>query len=148
MKITLLSEESIRLDGSWGPLTIEAESADQTYSPFHMLASSLAVCTHSVLASWASNAKISADDIAIEVSWAFAENPHRVGDMKLEFEWPSLPPARVETAKRVAALCTVHATLQHPPSISTELRAAPTGHAASHEHAHEHSHAHTHAHDE
>lgn len=148
MKITLLSEESIRLDGSGGLLTIEAESADHTYSPFHMLASSLAVCTQSVLASWASNARISADDIAIEVSWSFAENPHRVGDLKLEFEWPSLPPARVEAAKRVAALCTVHATLQHPPSISTELRATPTGHAASHEDAHGHSHAYIHAGDE
>ena len=124
MKITLLSEESIRLDGLGGPLMIEAESAEQTYSPFHMLASSLAVCTHSVLMSWATNAKIKADDLAIEVSWSFAEKPHRVGDMKLAFEWRDLPKERIETAKRVAALCTVHATLQHPPTIAVEARSA------------------------
>lgn len=118
MKITLESEESIRLDGLGGSLTIEAESPEQTYSPFHMLASSLAVCTHSVLMSWAMNAKIEADDLAIAVSWSFAEKPHRVGDMKLTFDWPGLPKERLETAKRVAALCTVHATLQHPPTIS------------------------------
>ena len=122
MKITLLSEESIRLDGLGGPLTIEAESAEQTYSPFHMLASSLAVCTHSVMMSWASNANIHADDLAIEVSWSFAEKPHRVGDMKLTFEWPGLPRERVETAKRVAALCTVHATLQHSPTVAIDAR--------------------------
>ena len=124
MKITLLSEESIRLDGLGGPLTIEAESPEQTYSPFHMLASSLAVCTHSVMMSWASNAKIEADDLAIEVSWSFAEKPHRVGDMKLTFDWPGLPKERVETAKRVAALCTVHATLQHSPTVAIDARSA------------------------
>ena len=123
MKITLLSDESLRLDGLGGSLTIEAESPDQSYSPFHMLASGLAVCTHSVLMSWATNAKIQADDLAIEVSWSFAEKPHRVGDMKLTFEWANLPKERVETARRVAALCTVHATLQHPPTISIDARA-------------------------
>jgi len=123
VKITLLSDESLRLDGLGGPMTIEAESPDQSYSPFHMLASGLAVCTHSVLMSWATNAKIHADDLAIEVSWSFAEKPHRVGDLKLTFEWADLPKERVETAKRVAALCTVHATLQHPPTISIEARA-------------------------
>lgn len=123
MKITLLSDESLRLDGPGGSLTIEAESHDQSYSPFHMLASGLAVCTHSVLMSWATNARIRADDLAIEISWSFAEKPHRVGDMKVTFEWADLPKERVETAKRVAALCTVHATLQHPPTISIDARA-------------------------
>ena len=129
MKITLLTEESIRLEGLGGSLTIEAESLEQTYSPFHMLASSLAVCTHSVLMSWATNAKIEAEDLTIDVSWSFAEKPHRVGDMKLTFDWPGLPPQRLETARRVAALCTVHATLQHSPTIAIEARstAAPVG---------------------
>lgn len=122
MKITLLTEESIRLDGLGGPLTIEAESADQQYSPFHMLASGLAVCTHSVLVSWANNAHIHTDDLAIEVSWAFTEKPHRIGEIRLTFEWPDLPPARIETAKRVAALCPIHATFHHTPTISIEAR--------------------------
>ena len=135
MKITLLSEESIRLEGTAGPLTIEAESADQTYSPFHMLASALAVCTWSILVSWATNAKMEADDLAIEVGWSFAEKPHRVGEYRLTFEWPSLPADRAETAKRVAALCPVHGTLHHPPSVTIEARAnaeAATPLASSH----------------
>ena len=45
MKITLLSEDSIRLEPIPGPMTIEAPSAEQSYSPFHMLASGLAYCT-------------------------------------------------------------------------------------------------------
>src|SRR5215207_1864928 len=102
MKITLISDDAIRLEPIPGPMTIEAESADQLYSPFHMLASSLAFCTYSVLASWASNAKLESDDIAVEVRWTFAEDPHRVGEMDMKIEWPSLPEARRSAASRVA----------------------------------------------
>ena len=80
MKITLLSDERIRLDGKAGPLSVEAESAEMQYSPFHMLASGLATCTYSVLASWGTHAKLPVDDLSIEVGWTFAENPHRVGN--------------------------------------------------------------------
>ena len=121
MKITLLSDEAIRLEQTPGPLTIEAANADMSYSPFHMLGSSLAMCTMSVLHSWATHAKITADDLVIDVSWSFSEKPHRVGDIKLAFEWPSLPEGRREAAKRATALCAIHATLSHSPAIAVEL---------------------------
>ena len=118
MKITLLSDEAIRLEVGPGAMTIEALTPEQSYSPFHMLGSSLAYCTWSVLASWASHANISPDDLAIEVRWAFAEKPHRVGSMEMTFTWPSLPENRREAAKRASKLCAVHATLSQPPAIS------------------------------
>ena len=130
MKITLLSDDRIRLDGRPGPMTIEAESAEMTYSPFHMLASSLATCTHSVLASWATNAKLPADDLAIEVGWTFAENPHRVGEMNVEVLWPSLPEERRAAAQRVADLCTVKVTLKQPPEVTTQVSGAEAPAAA------------------
>lgn len=118
MKIVLSGEEQIRLEAVPGPLTIEAPNAGTQYSPFHMLASALAVCTYSVLASWASNAEISAADLAISVSWSFAEKPHRVGEISMDLAWPSLPAERVQVAQRAALLCPIHATLSHPPAIS------------------------------
>jgi uncharacterized OsmC-like protein len=121
MKITLVSEDAIRLEPTTGPMTVEAQSQDQLYSPFHMLASGLAFCTYSVLASWASNAKIESADIAIEVSWSFADDPHRVGDMQMKVEWPSLPEQRKTAAGRVAELCAIHATLKHSPNIATSV---------------------------
>ncbi|HVF40213.1 MAG TPA: OsmC family protein [Gemmatimonadaceae bacterium] len=121
MKITLLSEEAIRLEPTPGPLTVEADSADQLYSPFHMLASSLAFCTYSVLASWASNANLNVDDLAVEVRWTFAEDPHRVATMDMKMEWPSLPEGRNAAAQRVAGLCAVHATLTHSPTITATV---------------------------
>ena len=118
MKITLVSDDSIRLEPIPGPMTIEAPSADQSYSPFHMMASGLAYCTFSVMYAWAEHANLDAADLTIDVSWTFADDPHRVANYDLRFKWPALPPNRLEAAKRVAELCTVHATLQHPPTIS------------------------------
>ena len=120
MKITLLADDAIRLEPVAGPMTIEAASADVTYSPFHMLGSSLATCTFSVIQSWATHAKISLDDLVIDVRWKFGENPHRVSDVAVTFDWPSLPANRVAAARRVAELCTIHATLHHPPHVTVE----------------------------
>lgn len=129
MKITLLSDESIRLEPVEGAMTIEALAPDQQYSPFHMLASSLAYCTWSVLASWASHIDVPADDLTIEVRWSFTEKPHRVGDIDLTFDWPGLPENRRAAAKRASALCAIHATLSHPPTITVEQ--AGVGEAAT-----------------
>ena len=121
MKITLLTDERIRLEGEGGPLTIEAESPDQSYSPFHMMASGLASCVYSVLHSWGSNAGMPVDDLAIEVGWSFAEEPYRVGSYDVDLVWPSLPPERGAAASRAAHLCTVHQTLLNPPEITTRV---------------------------
>lgn len=122
MKITLLSDERIRLDGKAGPLSVEAESAEMQYSPFHMLASGLATCTYSVLASWGTHAKLPVDDLAIEVGWKFAEEPHRVGEMNVDVIWPSLPEARRNAAVRAAGLCTVTRTFEQPPKVAVEVK--------------------------
>jgi uncharacterized OsmC-like protein len=124
VKIILLSDDSIRLEPATGQLTIEAESANQEYSPYQMFASGLAVCTFGVLQSWGSNIGLSADDLVIDVSWSFAENPHRVGAIELSYEWPSLPADRVKVAQRVAELCPLHKTLTHSPEMTIRHAAA------------------------
>jgi uncharacterized OsmC-like protein len=118
VKLTLLSENAIRLEPIPGPMTIEASSADQTYSPFHMIGGGLAFCTFSVMFAWAEHVGLEADDLTLDVSWTFVDDPHRIDAFDLRFNWPSLPPKRLEAAKRVAELCTIHATLQHPPTIA------------------------------
>jgi uncharacterized OsmC-like protein len=133
MKIILLSDDAIRLEPIPGPMTIEALSTEQSYSPFHMLASGLATCTFSVMHAWATHASLDIDDLAIEVHWTFAEDPHRVDTMNVTFEWPSLPAKRHAAARRVAEMCTIHATLLHPPTITVELS---EGRGATGEHSH------------
>jgi uncharacterized OsmC-like protein len=122
VKITLLSEDRLRMDAKAGPLSVEAESAEMQYSPFHMLASGLASCTLSVLAAWGSHAGLDPDDLEVEVGWSFVENPHRVGAMEVRVIWPSLPPARHAAAVRAAGLCTVKKTLEQPPEVAVEVQ--------------------------
>ena len=148
MKIVLLTDDALRLEPEPGPMTIEAASADQQYSPFHMLASGLALCTFSILHSWAETVRLSADDLAIEVRWTFAEEPHRVGALRLALDWPSLPAARTRTAYRVAELCPIHHTLTGGAAVTIE-RAATHGEsrlAPPESHGHEHDAAHDHVH--
>jgi len=105
-------------------MTIEADSPEMQYSPFHMLASSLATCTYSVLASWGTQAKLGVDDLAVEVGWSFEEQPHRVGRMEVDIDWPSLPAERKAAANRAAGLCTVKKTLEQPPTVETAVTSA------------------------
>lgn len=121
MKITLLSDDTVRFEDTPGPLTVEAPSADVVYSPFHMLASAVADCTYFTVKSWATNAKLDAADLVVEVTIGFAEHPHRVGSVDVKLIWPSLPAERTETAKRAAAACSVHQTLLHSPSVVTTV---------------------------
>ncbi|HEU4747257.1 MAG TPA: OsmC family protein [Gemmatimonadaceae bacterium] len=126
MKVVLTGSESLRVEPTSGQLTIEAPTADMSYGPFHMLGSSLAMCTFSVLQSWATNRNLGVDDLRVDVSWSFVEQPHRVGAMKLTLEWPSLAADMWPRAIRVANLCGVHNTLTHSPAITIEPADAPS----------------------
>ena len=118
MKITLTGEESLRIEPTSGPLTIEAVSPAQSYSPFHMLGSALGTCTLSVMQSWASNKNIALDDLKVDVSWTFVEGEHRLGTMKVVLAWPSLSAELWPRVMRAASLCGVHKTFTHPVEIS------------------------------
>jgi putative redox protein len=120
MKITLTGEESLRIEPTPGPLTIESLSRDQSYSPFHMLGSALGTCTLSVMQSWASNKGIGVDGLKVEVSWTFVEGEHRIGSMKVVLDWPSLSAELWPRVIRAASLCGVHKTLTNAIEISVD----------------------------
>ena len=120
MKITLTGEESLRIEPTPDPVTIEATSHDQSYSPFHMLGSALGACTLSVLQSWAVNRNMRADDLAVDVSWTFAERQHRLGSVAVKLAWPSLSAELWPRAIRAANLCGIHQTLTHPVAITVD----------------------------
>ena len=125
MKISLLSDSRLRYEAAPGLLTVDAPAPDAQFSPYHMVAGGLAACTHAILASWAQQSDLSADDLVIEVSWAFVEKPHRLGNLDLHFAWPSLPAERLEVARRVAARCPVHQSFEHAPAMAIDGTAGP-----------------------
>jgi len=120
MKITLTAEESLRIEPVAGPLTIEAESPEQGYSPFHMLGSAVGMCTFAVLQSWASNKSVRVDDLRIDVSWTFVAGEHRLEDMKVKLTWPSLSAELWPRAIRAANICGVHKTLTEGMAVTVE----------------------------
>jgi uncharacterized OsmC-like protein len=120
MKITLTGEESLRIEPTPGPLTIESLSRDQSYSPFHMLGSALGTCTLSVMQSWASNKGIGVDDLKVDVSWTFVEGEHRIGSMKVVLDWRALSAEMWPRVIRAASLCAVHKTLTNAIEISVD----------------------------
>ena len=75
MKIILLSDDSIRLEPTTGQLTIEAESASQEYSPYRHVREQVGGLHVRRLQSWGSNSAFERDDLVIDVSWSFAEQP-------------------------------------------------------------------------
>lgn len=130
MKITLLSDSSLSVDAAPGMLTIEAPTAEQSYSPYHMVASGLASCTHAILQSWADTVKLDASSLVVRVAWSFVEKPHRVGSYEVTLEWPGLPDERRAQAERVAGLCPVKQTLLHAPALTIAVAGARTEVAA------------------
>jgi len=121
VRILLLSDERIRLEGSAGPLTIESDRPDAQYSPFHMLASALSTCQLSVLAAWAEHAHLDTSGLSIEIGWRFSDTPHRVGEIEVKIIWPQLAPERRNAAERAAHLCAIHNTLEQAPVIRMEI---------------------------
>jgi len=120
MKITLTGEESLRIDAVAGQLTIEAESPDQSYTPFHMLGSAVGMCTFAVLQSWASNKSVPVDDLHIDVRWQFVAGEHRLATMNVKLAWPSLSAELWPRALRAANICGVHRTLAEGMAVTVE----------------------------
>lgn len=124
MRILLEREDRIRLTASDGGFAFEATD-EAGLSPFHLLAASLATCTWSVLHGWAHHAGLSLEGLAIGVEWEIGGEPVRVSRMRMELEWPGLPEQRREAARRVAAQCTVHHTLEHGSAVETRVAPGP-----------------------
>ncbi len=135
MLVHVLADEHIRLEtaGDAG-MAVEGEP----FGPLQMLATSLALCTASVIQSYAETANLDVVGFAVEVRWVYVEDPHRVGHYHMTLHLPSsLPAARHRAVLRAAEACTVHATLLHRPAIDTDLQTfdpAEVDPHAGHEH--------------
>ena len=124
MQLSITGHTSIVLTIHDGPLdvTIDTDDAEVGFSPLHMLAGALATCTAAVLSSYADTAHLHIHGAKITVDWDYVEQPHRVGAYRMSIAWPDeLSEGRRKALLRAAEQCTVHATLQHPPTIETAV---------------------------
>ena len=93
------------------------------FSALQMFATSLALCTASVLADYGEQLGAETHALQIRLRWEVEERPRRISHIEMDIEWPGLPTSRLAAAKRAAAHCTLHNTLHHSTKVETRVTA-------------------------
>jgi uncharacterized OsmC-like protein len=114
---------------------IEDGGGDAGMTPVELFIGSLSTCVGYFVSRYCARHNIATDGLAIEVDWDYAEQPHRVGEIRLRLILPTDPTEEQQQALlRVAQGCTVHRSLEIPPKVKIELchGSAAAGPTASH----------------
>ncbi|HKJ71611.1 MAG TPA: OsmC family protein [Gammaproteobacteria bacterium] len=122
MRIVLHAPEDLSLTDFGDPeFKVVADSDDVHFSAMEMFATSIALCTYSVLASYAEQAGADTAGLEVRMRWEYREAPYRIGAIAMDVTWPGLPGNRLKAAQRAAEQCTLHHTLEVPPEIETRV---------------------------
>ena len=122
MRVIMNSDEDMDISDFNSPgINIETKNTDAHYSALQMFATSLALCTYSVLASYAEQINVSSDKIAVHLQWSYEKDPFRITYIEMDIDWAELPSTRLEAARHAAMMCTLHNTLAHPPEFVTRV---------------------------
>ncbi|MGM0555281.1 MAG: OsmC family protein [Myxococcota bacterium] len=122
MLIFLEDDTSITLSQFDEPdFQIEAASEDVHFSAIPMFATSLGLCTFSVVAEYGRRFDADASSVEVDVDWSYREDPFRIGEIAMTIRWPDLPEERLQAVERAASHCTIHNTLEHPPNMQTTV---------------------------
>jgi uncharacterized OsmC-like protein len=92
--------------------------SDAGMSPVELFVGSLASCIGYFVARYGARHAIPIAGFTIDADWTFAEQPHRVGAVRLRLRLPaSLSDSQKERLLAVAHGCTVHRSLEVPPQV-------------------------------
>lgn len=117
------SENDLEIQDFLQPeMVVDSHDPDASYSALQMFATSLGLCSFSMLYGYGENIAVDPAPIAIRVRWGYASDENRIDEIGMSIRWPGLPEAKRQAAERAAALCTLHHTLEHPPKVTTRLR--------------------------
>jgi len=123
LKIQMHTEEDLEFsDFSEPTMDIAPASPELSFSALQMFATSLALCTYSVLVGYGETIDTDTTDLRIRIRWAYDESPFRIGEIEMTILWPDVPQSRLEAAERAAGHCTLHNTLERPPRVSTTVQ--------------------------
>lgn len=122
MNVIMHQSEDIELTEFDEPgLHIEQHDPEAHFSAMQMFATSMGICTYSVLAGYAEQIDAVTKQLSVRMRWSYAEHPYRIGQIDMDIQWPELPPSRLKAAQRAATKCTLHNTLEQPPQVATRL---------------------------
>lgn len=123
MHIHIHSEEDLSIQDFLSPeMTVDAHDPEAAFSALQMLATSMALCTFSVLYAYGETIGVDPAPIHIRVRWSYAPEGTRIDEIAMDIDWPGLPDSRKAAAQRAATSCTVHRTLEHPPVVHTRVQ--------------------------
>jgi len=95
---------------------------DAGMTPVELFVASLGTSLGYFVAPYTARHHIAADGLAIEVGWDYAEQPHRVGQLRVRLILPTdLTEEQQQALLKVAQGCTVHRSLTIPPNVEIEL---------------------------
>ncbi len=125
MRIVMHSEFALSVSDFHSPdFDVDTEEhAHAHFSALQMFATSLALCTASVLIGYGEQIGSETHALSIRVRWEVDEKPRRIRHIDMEIAWPGLPQSRVAAAQRAASHCTIHNTLHHPTHVETRVTA-------------------------
>ncbi|MFA5530301.1 MAG: OsmC family protein [Thiohalomonadaceae bacterium] len=122
MRILMHSEEDLDIRDFLEPeMTVESHDPEAVFSALQMFATSLALCSFSVLYSYAETIGVEPASIGIRIRWSYATDVGGIDEIAMDIDWPGLPDSRKDAARRVAASCTLHRTLEHSPQVHTRV---------------------------
>jgi uncharacterized OsmC-like protein len=100
----------------------EDGGTDEGMAPLECLAVSLGSCVAYFAARFAQRHGMALEALRADVTWDYAERPHRVGrfDVRLAYRG-AIDHSMRERLLAVAKGCTVHHTLTHPPDVIVTL---------------------------
>ncbi len=128
MNLTIAYRGGFRFDVSGRDHTIVTDQPtedggnDAGMTPVELFVASLGTCVGYFVARYCARHQISSEGLSIELDWDYAEQPHRVGEIRLRLMFPAdIPVAQQQALLMVAQGCTVHRSLTMPPKIEIEL---------------------------
>ena len=99
---------------------------DTAPTPTELFVAALGACIAFYAERFLRRHALSTDGLKVACDYAWAEDPHRVGEISVAVEAPGLTPARREAFSRVIEHCTVHNSLLHPPAVRVTVGDART----------------------
>lgn len=100
------------------PVQDGGEDAGPT--PTELFVASLGACVAHYAQRFLRRHGVSTDGLRVSAQYTWAENPHRVGTIRLELDAPGLPESRRAAFDRVIERCTVHNSITHAPVITIQ----------------------------
>ncbi len=98
------------------------EGKDRGPNPTELLVGSLGSCIAIMVNSYCRNHGYTKGEVSVNMTYQLADKPKRIDSIVIDLEIPEdVPENRINAIKKVAGLCPVHSTLEHPPKIDVEI---------------------------